>query len=88
MLIARARLHGGGGKSTNGQAAGSRARLTVDAGGALRVTGILDARRRARDRHGRGRRGPRLNSIGQTAPPSRIEIGIALALDGARGPRR
>ena len=88
VLIARARLHGGGGKSANGQAAGGAgAALTVDADGALRVTGILDARGGPAIAAGAGTAGTAGSiSIGQTAPPSRIEMGVALALDGGAGP--
>jgi len=88
VLTGRVRLHGGGGKSTNGQAAGGAgAALTVDADGALRVTGILDARGGPAIAQGAGNAGNAGSiSIGQTAPPSRIEMGVALALDGGAGP--
>ena len=88
VLIARARLHGGGGKSAHGQAAGGAgAALTVDADGALRVTGVLDARGGPAIASGAGTAGAAGSiSIGQTAPPSNIEMGVALALDGGAGP--
>jgi hypothetical protein len=88
VLIGRTRLHGGGGKSANGQAAGGAgAALAVDADGALRVTGILDARGGPAIAQGAGTAGNAGSiSIGQTAPPSRIEMGVALALDGGAGP--
>jgi len=88
VLIARARLHGGGGKSASGQAAGGAgAALTVDADGALRVTGMLDARGGPAIASGAGTAGTAGSiAIGQTTPPSRIEMGVALALDGGAGP--
>jgi hypothetical protein len=88
MWLARVRLHGGGAKSSNASATGgAAAALTADADGTLQVTDLVDARGGPAIATGAASAGAAGTiAIGQTAPPTRVVMGVALGLEGGAGP--
>ena len=87
VWLARVRLHGGVAKSGRDAATGGAgATLTVDADGALYLTEMIDARGGAASGGNASAGAAGGITIGQTAPPSRVAIGMRLDLVGGAGP--
>lgn len=88
VWLARVRLHGGGARSGKAAATGGAgAALVADADGALWVTDFIDARGGPAIAAGSASAGAAgAITIGQTAQPSRVVMGVSLDLVGGSGP--